>query len=617
MEDNVSNPAWRIPTSLLRLSARNAAEAVICASLPSKIFSDNWYKRVGDDYDKSSIHDSYKCLKVALTHQDDRRFAKEKQHLISTLSDLRQWWDGPEGIVSLPVILQKEVIYYVIDTLESETEFVEGDDEQQAGIYCLFRWLRMLIFSGQTKGKLVTLINLDGVSCTAFSCLLDALAPFPCLQWLDFGRCSFMDPVPLITILRNSPNIRSLRLDNNAQKLFKYVEIFCPNLEILSIHDPGYSDHLYELFFNGISKGTVWKIIRCNGRIKLTFPHLKIIQHSWSSGELTTSLKMFLLVLLHYYPQLESLTYVGDDGFNTKAFSPDWDDVSVGIPKSPCKLSSVLVSTILSTVRGQAFDTSVLDKVAQFCPEADHLTLEENISLGYDFDMDYLSLSKGSLKKFTRAMKFTSLRLSMGDKALKRYAPNVYAIAENITNLDYDVGEEGEPLLFEIINLCTNLECIKVEVNEAINLSLTTKENPLNVLPKLSIVSMSGLGNYTEVSSLLKCVSKAAPNIQNLYINLQELRDLTRFCSIVSGGLLNKVENWTLRHLVQYPANFSDVRDCIEKVVPALPFLTKLRLCLTVPTTMDIVDPDEEFDVEYYKSIYRNTALLIVNGLNN
>ena len=74
------------------------------------------------------------------------------------LTELRQWWDGPEGIVSLPVILQKEVIYYIIETLESE--YVEDDDyqlfnqdEHSYGIFCLFRWLRMLLFSGQTKGK--------------------------------------------------------------------------------------------------------------------------------------------------------------------------------------------------------------------------------------------------------------------------------------------------------------------------------------------------------------------------------------------------------------------------------------------------------------------------------
>ncbi|CAL4061326.1 unnamed protein product [Meganyctiphanes norvegica] len=296
METNVSNAAWQTPASLLKLAARTAAEALIHSTVPSNIFSDTWYQNVDDEYDKDRFDETYRCLTVALTHPDDKQYAKEKEHLICTLSELRHWWDGQDGLALLPAKLQKEVHYYIIDCLESECFVcIEHEDILDcecfnclsrigiSGISCLFRWLRMLLFSGQTKGKLLPMIKLDSVGCAAFACLLDSLAPFPRIQWLDFEPCSFMEPVLIKTILKNSPNIRSLRIGEKSIKFLNYVEMFCPNLELLYMHDPGYSDNLYELFFSGISKETVRKIVsdNCFTFVKHTFKFEKNILNAY------------------------------------------------------------------------------------------------------------------------------------------------------------------------------------------------------------------------------------------------------------------------------------------------------------------------------------------------
>ncbi|CAL4073847.1 unnamed protein product, partial [Meganyctiphanes norvegica] len=405
-------------------------------------------------------------------------FQNPKEKLISYLKSLKEWWHGSNCVASLPLILQKQVLNTFTTALDETEEFS-----------LMYKLLLQILFANDAGGSLpfhlreegVNLLVMSQTDWASFALLLESLAPFH-LEGINTGLVEFSDPLPFVTILKNSPNLKTVKLyrvSNNSNILFRLIGTYCPNLEfvMVNIWDIISNNCLYATFFGGMDKDTVISHLETNKPVPISFPRLK-----WIHMELKFTMphNSFLQVLLHYYPNLQCVLplYMYRGCLPTDVLHPPDEDILWSSQRSSCNLKAV-------TLKEYCLAPEAIDKIVKLCPAVEHLNLNDEEQLEFKSPE---AVAK-TIRLLSDKLNITCLSLCTTAENLGLYLPTFSEIGPSLKELNLTlIYKAGAELLCELINKCPNLESLKI--SRRLKYIFGRGNQTLHFLSKLSTLSV-------------------------------------------------------------------------------------------------------------------------------
>ncbi|CAL4102283.1 unnamed protein product [Meganyctiphanes norvegica] len=521
-----------------------------------------------------------------------------KESLITRLKLLRWWWDGTNGLGALPSHLQTEVRFLLNQSLLHI-------DKLNPLLRLLLQLLYTDIAGEDIEGFTSTHFHQDEKSCHSFAKVLESLAPFR-LKELNILGTVFADPQPLAVIIKNSPNIRVIKMYSlKGDHILKLIGKHCNNLEVLMAYNhKNVSKHcLFEMFFLGLDKSSVVKNLNSKNCIQLSFPQLAHIDisHLQDSTDFP-----FTQILMHFYPNLQSVYpwYYGHFSatlFSTSLLVPHLmqKDIFKVITRSPCNLKSILLSIY-------DLDTLSIDEIEKLYPEVKHLIFMDDAR--HVFKSSNLFVER--LIALIQRLDITGLcvqfwypyRLFQSDV----YLPAFTSTGIQFKSLAFHFEDVEAGLPSKLINKCPKLESLKIVVNQS---SRFQTHKPLNLesmfnLSRLSVWSEDQKCYSPNFHLLVEQLVILSPNIINLEIDVRELKfDWKTICQ---KNILQKLESLSVigESNTIFPCQLRpNFRERLQDLIDLLPSLEKLILYYTSPD-----------DVRYFRYIYRRTALNVYDG---
>ncbi|KAK7083784.1 hypothetical protein SK128_007764, partial [Halocaridina rubra] len=147
-----------------------------------------------------------------------------------------------------------------------------------------------------------------------FSAFVDSLKPFH-LQLFSTKHFRFADSKPIVTMLRNSPNLRVIYFAHNiCPYVLETLMQCCKNIEKVSMKlfsyiQRGYrlgGDFLFKIFFGNASMASVLRCINDKEELLLSFPNLQEIYIDINSCNTSIQINEFMLCLQHFYPHIKT-----------------------------------------------------------------------------------------------------------------------------------------------------------------------------------------------------------------------------------------------------------------------------------------------------------------------
>ncbi|CAL4099625.1 unnamed protein product, partial [Meganyctiphanes norvegica] len=446
--------------------------------------------------------------------------------------------------------------------------------------------------------------------CLSLGRMLESLAPFALEEVNTFGL-EFKHPYPLITIIKKSPMLRIIRLENNAtdyvlEHIGRYSN--CTKLEELTSHSSFSEKCLFRSFFCGMNKNAVLENVGNKENVKLSFPNLRSIHGVWHDG----SPKLFPILLLHYYTQIHTLTDLFHDSINLHLLLPDFfKHIFRKYPRSP------------SCVRGVAtndycMEPKLIQAAAQTFTQIEHFRLCDWVQPDPNIlDPNWPSPFAENLVADLQRIKAnpTGLVLSHCIHAvggwtpfkLDHYIPYFSTMGATLNSLTVRFNTVDASDLCELINECPNLETLRIVVVHDI-FGYDDRTLELATLSRLKTLAVwSHKDNDSVDPTFLQSLVSAAPNITSFEMNTREL-DVC--ISLVYCGKLEKVETLCLigdvyctqyRYLDRHDPP-TDFKDSFVEFVEALPSVKTLMLYMV------------QDDINIFRKLYKNTALEIIDG---
>lgn len=596
------------------------------------------YNVVGSD--ETLQNSNVSCRNIPNTRE-------ENEKIVNQLRRLKEWWDDKNGMGSLPPKLRKDIQRVFLHSLALQ--------ESMSRVYKL---LLQIIFAGEAGKDRPTYcrefpveeewVYLTETACCGFAAVVDSLGPFS-LEELGTFSVYFQNPSPLIAIIKNSPALRTIHLSQNVSDvLLTHIGSNCSKLEVLLANQSKkagkFSDAaLYKAFFKGFDKATVLESIAHIEDIPLSFPALKWV-NLWSdeaSDDICPE-NVFLHVLLHYYPDVISVTAMGDPILEVDKLMVPEEFGSV--PRAPSKLKEItflLNKRLFSCNPDEPFNLVDLEKLLELYPEIEHITIDDCDHLvtrpyeGINFESmaiddagpliiagsddteeedDYhetLSYPKSpsiigeNLKSLLGSFNIKSLLLSNVTMAmwpfhLNIYLPTFHEIGPRLKALN--IALNGTAKLWELgdlINQCINLESLKMRIPgfDEEGTDLLHEENfQLNTLLSLTTLVVE-VFQYNAREEFVKCLIEASPNVTHLKIHMDELN----VASEISEEKGLQVQTLSIFSDRLNPRELYDYEDPLVELIEILPSLT--TLILDAP----------EVQIAHFKKLYWKTALKIFN----
>lgn len=573
------------PSVLRTLSAQSLVNSLLASCKPQ--YQDT-------NFEEADVED----LILARRTKNDKNLWEVKEKLISRLKLLRCWWDGPNGLGDLPAHLQTEVRFLLSQTLLHIDK-----------INPLLRLLLQLLYTDiageDIEGFTQAPFHQDEKSSHSFANLLDTLAPFK-LKELNILGTIFDDPQPLAVIIKNSPNIRVIKMYSlKGDHILKLIGKYCKYLEVLMAYNlKNVSKHcLFEMFFLGLDKSSVLKNLSSKNSIKLSFPQLAHIDisHLQDSTDFP-----FTQILMHFYPNLQSVYpwYYGHFSatlFSTSLLVPHLiqKDIFKVIKRSPCNLKSILLSIY-------DLDTLSIDEIVKLYPEVKHLIFMDDAR-------HVFKSSNLFIERFTSLVQCLNIsglciqfwypyRLFQSDV----YLPAFISTGCKFKSLAFHFEDVETGLPTQLINKCPKLESLKIVVNQSSRFQtekILNLESMLN-LSRLSVWSEDQKCYSSNFHFMVEQLIIHIPNITHLELDVRELKfDWETICQ---KNMLNKLVSLSFigesNSIIPCQLR-SHFRERLRKIIDLLPSLETLILYYTSPD-----------DVRYFKYIYRRTALYVYDG---
>lgn len=602
------------PASLKRLAGYSLVEAVIKLCLPQK-----------------GLFEEKKTRKGSYVKTEDVILPRTR---IEELKKIKIWWDDTSYLGALDSPLQRQIRNIFSEQLEHVSD-----------ISSPYRLVLQILFTGEAGGRDTDdknirdlrrqkyknskkILVLTKAGSLMMSEVLKNLGPFS-LDSLNTHRMDFEHPSPLITIIKNSPFLKTVRLYNSAASdyVLKHVGKYCPVLEVLTIHYPHIMNgdkYHYRTFFDGMNKENVLKNVESVSEVPLSFPCLKYVRMQHVSDQL-------LYILLHFYPDLQFVGFFpnpcwrnlllphpqslkeitnphkkvpknlwGDSKNNVSHQSP-----STAVLRMPCYLKMIKI-----TFNFLVFQPSeeVLE-ITQFYPELEHLLISHE-------EVQYsLAPRKGTCEKLTALVKkleVTNLSfLNCTTDHLHTYLPTFSEISSYLTGLnlcgkDLEGGE-----ICVLINKCYNLESLKIKLSDGEDVFRLDAQNiQVNTMHTLSSLTLMydeshNMYNIRDYHIFIQSLIRASPNLKKLEIDQAELESvstliaetnvLSNLCTL---GVIANSYLWETDEIEESEDQLCQVSDMINVLITLKTIILYMPLC----------------HIKYFRNKYQRTALKIIDG---
>ena len=410
------------------------------------------------------------------------------------------------------------------------------------------------------------------------------------IEELNTARMIFGSDQYIITIIKNSPHLKVLHLDQDEHEaIFQQLAISCKKLETIQADFVGRTDeYLYGTFFCDMKREQVQKAIINDEEISKTFPNLRAV-NMWNR---MPPPKDFLHSLMYVYPQIESYTTLHVHNLTTKILTPPTkflQSFSNSIDTRPSQLKSVSIETYID----YSMNHHAIEAFVKQYPHVKNITLLDGPKKPLSEPLQEIGKK---LSKIVNQFQAKSLVIHSMDLSL--YQPTIDLIGHRLHSLNIHANNIDSQILITLLNKCPNLKKLEVCVKSS-NIQNMRQEIGLNPMPKLETLHAwtDSVDEDEDFSILLMNLLRAAKNVRSLQLNSHLPRVLVAD-NKDPPVLMQKVERLALMGSSCCNGN----SNVIDSFLGTLPALHTLVLYF------------KPADVNVYRTVYSGRGLNIVSG---